>query len=106
MWGRGTCLVGEGVHGDAESARKTKVADLELAAAVDQQVLRLQVAVQHAVGVAEGNALRSACSRGPAKAHLEQLIGEVLDRVEGKRATVAVRVHVPFQILLAELASA
>lgn len=39
-------------------------------------------------------------------AHLEQLVGEVLDRVQRKRTTIAVRVHVPFQVLLAELLSA
>lgn len=36
-------------------------------------------------------------------AHVKELVGEVLDSVEGKSTTISVRVHVPFQVLLAVL---
>ena len=47
-----------GADGDAEGAGKTKVSKLEHAAAVDQQVLGLEIPVKNAVGVAEGNTLQ------------------------------------------------
>lgn len=50
-------LVGEGVDGDAEGAREPEIAELELALGVDEEVLRLQIAVQHAVCVAKVDAL-------------------------------------------------
>jgi hypothetical protein len=54
----------EGSDGDAKRARQAKVGELErVGAAVDEQVLGLEVAVQHAVGVAVGHALE----------HLEQV---------------------------------
>ena len=42
---------------DAERARETKVGELEIAVAVDEKVLRLQIAVEDAVLVAERDAL-------------------------------------------------
>ena len=50
-------LVRVRAHGDAERAREPKVGELELALAVDEQVLRLEVAVQHAVEVAVRDAV-------------------------------------------------
>ena len=51
-------FVAEGVDGDAEGAGEAEVGEFELPFGVDEQVLRLQVAVQDAVFVAEGNALQ------------------------------------------------
>jgi hypothetical protein len=45
-------LVREGAHGDAEGARQPEVRELHVPLRVHQQVLRLQVAVQHALPVA------------------------------------------------------
>lgn len=54
----GAHLVRIGADGDAEGAGETKVGKLEHSAAVDEQVLGLEIPVEDAVGVAEGNALR------------------------------------------------
>lgn len=48
----GKDLVGVGAQRDAEGAREAKVGELEVVPFVDQQVLRLEVAVQDAVGMA------------------------------------------------------
>lgn len=97
-----THLVAERVHGDAEGAGETEVTDLELSAAVDQQILRLQVAVEYPVRVAEGDTLGSA-PRPHTSTHVQQLVGEVLDGVEREGATISVRVHVALEVLLAVL---
>lgn len=56
-------LVGVSPHWDAEGAREAEVGELEHAVAVDEEVLRLQVAVQHAVCMAERDPLvPSMCS--------------------------------------------
>ena len=44
-------------QGDIESPGEAKVRQLEAAPRVDEQVLGLEVPVEHAVGVAEGHAL-------------------------------------------------
>ena len=49
---RSTHLVRERVYRDTKGTGETKVTQLELALRVDEQVLRLQVAVQDAVGMA------------------------------------------------------
>ena len=54
---QGDDLVGVGAQRDAEGARQSKVGQLQQAVAVHQQVLRLHVAVQHAVRVAVPDAL-------------------------------------------------
>ena len=54
---QGDDLVGEGVDGDAERAGETEIRQLQLAFVVDQQVLGLEVSMQDAVLVAEGDAL-------------------------------------------------
>ncbi|KAI3481766.1 hypothetical protein L1887_55613 [Cichorium endivia] len=83
-------LVGECVDRDAEGTRKTKVGELEFAALVDEKVLRLEIAVQHAVLVAEGGALEQLEHEG---AHG--------DRIE--RTAVAMDLHVLLEVLLHEL---
>lgn len=87
---QGDDLVGEGVDGDAKGAGEAKVGELELAARVDEQVLGLEVAVQDAVVVAEGDA-----------AH--QLVHEGLDGGGVEGASIAARVHVALQVLVHEL---
>ncbi len=54
---QGDDLVGVVAHRDAEGAGEPEVGQLELAGAVDEQVLRLEVAVQDAEGVAVRNAV-------------------------------------------------
>lgn len=97
-----THLVAERVHGNTEGAGETEVTDLELSAAVDQQVLRLQVTVEYPVRVAEGDTLGSAL-RTHTGTHVQQLVREVLDGVEREGATISVRVHVALEVLLAVL---
>lgn len=53
-------------EGNAESAGETKVSELEVALLVDEEVLRLEVTVEDAVGVAVAGAF-------------EELVGELLD---------------------------
>lgn len=50
-------LVRVGANGDAKRPCETEVGQLDGAVAVDEEVLRLEIAVQDAVGVAELNAL-------------------------------------------------
>ena len=76
-------FIGEGVNRDAEGAGEAEVGELELALLVDEQVLRLQVPVQHAVLVAEGDAP-------------EELVGEGFDGRGVELGVVAARVHVAF----------
>ena len=45
-------------HGNAKGAGQTKVGQLELLPVVDEQILRLEVAVQHLVLVAERHTLQ------------------------------------------------
>ena len=49
--------MGVRTHWDAKGTGKAKVGELDVAVRVNQQVLRLQVAVQHTVRVAELDAL-------------------------------------------------
>ena len=48
--------MGVGTQRDAEGACEAKVGQLQVALAVDEQVLRLEVAVQHAAAVAVADA--------------------------------------------------
>ena len=48
-------LVRKRIHGDAEGSREAEVGELELALVVDEEVLRLEVAVEDAVLMAEGD---------------------------------------------------
>jgi len=49
-------LAGEFAPGRAEEARESKIGELDQPAGGEQQVARFQVAVQHPVGVAKGEA--------------------------------------------------
>ncbi len=80
-------FVGEGVDGNTECAGQTEVCKLQLAASVDEEILRLQVAVQDAVVVAEGDAT-------------EELVHEGLDRDVVQLAAIAARIHVFLQVLV------
>lgn len=42
-------LIGEGVDGNTEGARKTKIAQLQLSLPIDQQILRFQIPMQHSI---------------------------------------------------------
>ena len=59
-----THLVTEGVDGDAKSTCQTKVTNLELAFTVDEQVLRLEIAVKDTVVVAKFDTLGLSRVRG------------------------------------------
>jgi hypothetical protein len=83
-------LIREGVDGDAERTRETKVGQLQLSPVVDEEVLRLQIAVEDAGVVAECYSLH-------------QLVHERLDGDGIQSAPVAPRVHVPLQVLIHEL---
>ena len=54
---KGTHLVCVCANGDAKGAGKTKVGQLDVALAIDEQVLWLEVTVQHTARVAKLNAL-------------------------------------------------
>jgi hypothetical protein len=83
-------LVRERVDGDTERARETEIGKLEFTLFVDEQVLRLEVAVQDAVVVAKGGAL-------------QELPHEGTDDGRFERSPVAVHVHVLFQVEVHEL---
>ena len=51
----GDNLVGVGAQGDAEGAGETKIGKLQVAVAVDEQILGLEVAVKHTMAVAVAN---------------------------------------------------
>ena len=53
----GDNFVGEGVDGDAKGTGEAKVGEFELAFVIYQEVLRLKVAVEDTIVVAEGDAL-------------------------------------------------
>ena len=80
-------LVGEGVDWDAEGAGETEVGQFELAFVVDEEVLRLEVAVQDPVFVAEGDAS-------------EELVHEGLDGGGVECSSVAAGVHIFLQVLV------
>ena len=80
-------LVGEGVDGDAERAGQTKIREFQLALDVDEEVLGLEVAVQDAVFVAEGDAL-------------EELVHEGFDGDVVELAAGAPAVHVFFEVFV------
>ncbi len=49
-------FVGECVNGDSEGSGKTEICELQLAFEIDEEILRLQIAVQDSVGMTEVNA--------------------------------------------------
>lgn len=78
-------LVRESVDGNAECPCQSKVPELQLPLGVDQEVLGLEVSVQHLVSVAELDAL-------------EQLQHERLDDHGLQRPPIALGIHVFFEI--------
>ena len=85
---QGNDLVGEGSDGGAEGPGQTKVGQLEASVAGNEEVLRLEVAVHDAPGVAEGQSADA----------LEE-VG--LDEVRGEHAVDGF--HVLLQVLVEEL---
>ena len=73
-------LVRVGAHGDAEGAREAEVGELEVVIRIDQQILRLEVAMQDAVRVAIEQPGR-------------QLVGKFLSRDLARRALVTLNPH-------------
>ena len=82
--------MGVGAEGDTKGSGETEVGELEVAFLVDEQVLGLQVAVEHAVLVAEGNAL-------------QQLVHEGFDNLWLQSSALAVCVHVLLEVAVHEL---
>ncbi|KAH3671021.1 hypothetical protein OGAPHI_000732 [Ogataea philodendri] len=82
-------LVGERVDRNTIRSSKSKIPELELAFAADEQILRLEVSVQHSVVVTEHDSS-------------EQLEHERLDHMglQSTALVVPVRVHVSFQVLV------
>ena len=85
-------LVRERAHRDPKRAREPKVRELQVAALVDQQVLRLQVAVQHAVVVAERNSLQQVPHQRvdrrrvqPAPAKVHKLLQVLVQKLKHQR---------------------
>lgn len=68
---QGDHLVGVSVAGHTLGARQAEVGQLELAGAADEQVLRLDVAVQHAAPVAVGQAAQQLEQEQPRVARLQ-----------------------------------
>ena len=79
-----------GPQRDAECSGETKVGELEVALAVDQQVLWLEIAMQNPILVAKRGALQKLVHEAPDS-----------DRVEG--TTVSMNIHVLLQVSLAVL---
>lgn len=67
-------------HGNAERAREPEVGQLEVVIRIDQQILRLEVAMQDAVRVAIEQPGR-------------QLVGKFLSRGLARRALITLRPH-------------
>ena len=96
-----THLVTERIDGHTKSSRQTEITNLELASSVDEQVLGLEITVQDAVLVAEGDTLDdSASPSAPTRIlpHIEELMRKVPDCVEIQRAAITMRVHVLLEI--------
>ena len=87
---RGACLVGVGANGNAESAGESEIGKFEVAVAVDEKILGLQITVENTVRVAESDSA-------------EHLIQERLDLHDGKASGGLLLVHVLLQIMLEEL---
>lgn len=55
--------MGVSAQGDTEGSGKTKIGKLQVALAINKQVLRLQVTVQDAVAVTVSNSLNELCHK-------------------------------------------
>jgi hypothetical protein len=80
-------LVGECVDGYSEGSGETKIGEFELAFVVDEEILRLEIAVEDSVRVAEVDAL-------------EELVHEGFDGDGGQCSSISLSVHVLLQILI------
>lgn len=80
-------LVRERVYWDAEGASETEVCKFELTSSIDQQILGLEISMEHTILVAEVDSS-------------EQLLHEGFDGHGVELATVAARVHVFLQIFV------
>ena len=80
-------FVGEGVDRDAEGSGETEIGELELAFVVDEEILRLEIAVEDSVRVAEVDAL-------------EELVHEGFDGDGRQCSSISLGVHVLLQILI------
>ena len=87
---RGAYLIGERVDRDTEGTSQPEISKLQLPLPVDEQVLRLEVSVQHPVLVAE---------RGT----LEKLVHKTPDGDWVQCAALAMNIHVLLEIALAVL---
>ena len=65
-------LVSVRANRNAKSSSQTKVGQLERTDTVDKQILRLQVAMQHPVGVAESNTFQQLLHVGLNEAEKEK----------------------------------
>lgn len=102
------CLVGVGAQWNAKGAGEAKICELQVALLVDEQVLRLEVAVQDAVAVAVAHALYKLRHEllDHVLAEAERL--QVRRRAVGQRLTPPAvgdrqRLHVLFQVEVEEL---
>ena len=91
--------MGIGAHWDPEGSRETKVCQLQLALAVDQQILRLQVAVQDTVLVAELHAAYELEKKGledpevAAAVAVVEVLLQILVQVLKDQRQLVLRVH-------------
>lgn len=83
-------LVGKCIDRDTECSRQTEIAQLQLALAVDEEILGFEIAMQDLVLVAESRSF-------------QELEHEASNGIWRKRATVAILIHILLQILLAVL---
>lgn len=82
---QGDDFVREGVDRDAKGTGQTEITQLQAPFAINEQVLRLEIAMQHPVLVAKIDAL-------------EELVHERLDRRGLERAALTVGIHVSLQV--------
>mmetsp|Transcript_5011 Transcript_5011/g.8544 ORF Transcript_5011/g.8544 Transcript_5011/m.8544 type:complete len:261 (-) Transcript_5011:25-807(-) len=75
-------LVGEVLHGDAESSSQAEVSQLEHSLPVDEQVLGLEVSVQHLVLVALGDSIKQLVKEGLDLVFHEGSLGLVKELLE------------------------
>lgn len=80
-----TCLVRESVDRDTKCPCQTEITQFQLPFPIDQQILRLQIAVEDPVFMAEGGAL-------------EQLVHKAANGGGIKSATIAMSIHILLEI--------
>jgi len=100
--------VGVGAQRNAKGTSETEIGELQVAVAVDEQVLRLQVAVEHSVAVAVANALAQLAHEllddGVAKSQpVQRLASTLRQRLTAAAVANWERLHVLLQIEIEEL---